>query len=111
ESTLYFDSSGAQVGRQDAALTGRLEACRYSRQLRHQLAAKAAIGIEEDQQHRLAAELPQRLAFARRIRQLERRRFTAERQTFQLIGAAELQFVQPFFQFIQAQQDAAILPE
>ncbi len=98
-------------GRQDAALTGRLEARRHGCQLRQHLPAITASGIEENQQDRLATELRQRLAPARQVCQLERRRFTAERQTFRLIGAAELEFVEPLVKFIQPQQNAAILAE
>src|SRR5438034_68211 len=94
-------------GRQDAALTGRLEARRHGCQLRQHLPAKTASGIEENQQDRLATELRQRLAPARQVRQLKRRRLTADRQSFRL-SAAEFQFVQAFLQLLEPQEQPAV---
>jgi hypothetical protein len=81
------------------------------RQPWYHVPAKTAVGIEEDQQHRLPAKMRERFAFALQVHQLEQWRFAPYRQTLWVIGVAELQFVQPFFRFIKTMQDTTTLPE
>jgi hypothetical protein len=55
--------------------------------------------------------LRQRLATTRQVRQLERRRFSAERQACRLLAFVELEFVQAFLQLLEPQQQPPILSQ
>src|SRR6185369_13946534 len=100
------DSARRVAGRdRPVACATFIEGC----QLRRQFTTITTSGIEEDQQHRLAVELRQRLALVRQVRQIERRRFSAERQACRLLTFTEFELIQAFLQLLEPQEQATVL--
>jgi hypothetical protein len=80
-------------------------------QLRQQFPAKAAGGIEEDEQQWLPSLLRQSAGLSRPVGHFEGWCFGAERQAFRLSGFTEFELIQAFFQFVEPHERSSVLPQ